>query len=187
MSDLYDDRRVSDRLGNAFRSARQKASSLFDHPEGAGDVMLQLNRMLPAEGWLTERMARLRTKARLMRKGHIARIKELRKEFGHLPPQAKGKVAKEIVARYKELRIDVRIERLDKAVAENERCIRQLTRRAQAHVQAHEHQELLQVLDAASKLQTHNAKLITLIERTEDRLNQIASMLAKQTPKGAPQ
>ncbi len=187
MSDLYDDRRVSDRLGDAFRNVRQKAASLFDHPEGADDVMLQLSRMLPAEGWLTERMARLRTKAHLMRKGHIARIENLRKEFGHLPPQAKGKVAKEIVARYKELKIDVRIERLDKAVAENERRIRQLTRRAQAHVQAHEHQELLQVLDAASKLQAHNAKLLTLIERTENKLNRIATTLAKQAPEGAPQ
>jgi hypothetical protein len=72
-------------------------------------------------------------------------------------------------------------------VAENERRIRQLTRRAQAHVQAHEHQALLQVLDAASKLQAHNAKLLTLIERTENKLNRIATTLAKQAPEGAPQ
>ena len=148
--------------------------------------MLQLKRMLPAEGWLAERMARLRAKAHLMRKGHIARIEGLRKEFGKLPPQAKAKVAKELAARYKELKIDARIERLDKAVAENERRIRQLTRRAQAHVQAHEHQDLVHVLDAASKLQAHNAKLLKIIERTEAKLSRIAKTLAKQVPEGAP-
>ncbi|MCK4342534.1 MAG: hypothetical protein KAY37_12515 [Phycisphaerae bacterium] len=187
MSDLYEDRRVSNRLGNAFRSVQDKATSLFDHPEGADDVMLQLKRMLPAEGWLTERMARLRAKAHLMRKGHIARIEGLRMEFGQLPPKAKEKAATEIAARYKELKIDVRIERLDKAVAENERRIRQLTQRAQGHVQAHEHQELVQVLDAASKLQAHNARLLKIIERTEAKLSRIAKTLAKQAPVEAPQ
>ena len=185
MSDLCENRTVSDRLGDAFRGARRKANSLFDHPEGADDVMLQLRRMLPAEGWLTERLARLRAKAHVMRRGHTARIEGLRKEFGKLTPQAKAKVAKELAARYKELKIDVRIERLDKAVAENERRVRQLTQRAQAHVKAHEHQELVQVLDAASKLQAHNAKLLKIIEHTEAKLIHIAKTLAKQRPEGA--
>ena len=187
MSDLYDDRRVSDRLGAAFRNVRQKAASLFDHPEGADDVLLQLKRMLPAEGWLTERMARLRAKAHLMRKGHIARVEELRQRFGHLPPAAKAKVAQEIVARYQELKIDARIERLDRAVAENERRIRRLTLQAQSCVQNHEHQKLLQVLESASKLQAHNARLFKIIERTEAKLGRITKVLAEQAPPDGPQ
>ena len=62
--------------------------------------MLQLKRMLPAEGWLTERMARLRAKAHLIRRGHVARIAELKRSAGKLSAEAKRKLARELTARY---------------------------------------------------------------------------------------
>lgn len=99
--------------------------------------MLQLKRMLPVEGWLTERMARLREKAHLVRKGHIARIEDIQGHISSLPPIAKRNAARELAARYKELKLDQRLERLDKAVAENERRIRELARQAQAYVIRH--------------------------------------------------
>ncbi len=184
MSDLHDDRRVSDFLGRGFRHLRKKASSLFDQPEGADDVMLQLKRMLPAEGWLTERMARLRAKAHLVRKGHVSRIEELRSNAKKMPPEAKRKMARELAARFRELKIDVRIERLDKAVAANERRIRQLTRDAQANLQRHDYRKVVDILEAASKLQEHNAKLLKAIERTEAKLGNIAKRLAGDFPEG---
>ena len=77
MSDLDQGHRVSKHLKRGFRNLRHEARHLDEHPEDAQDIMLQLKRMLPAEGWLTERMARLREKAHYVRKGHIARIEEI--------------------------------------------------------------------------------------------------------------
>jgi len=181
MSDLHEDRRVGNMLGHGFRRLRKKASSLFDHPEGADDVMLQLKRMLPAEGWLTERMARLRAKAHLIRRGHVARIKELRGGLARMPPEAKRRISREMVTRYSELKLDLRLERLDKAVAENERRIRELTRSAQQNLQRHDYRELVNILEDASKLQAHNAKLLRTIERTEAKLVTAAKRIAQQS------
>ena len=130
MSDLYADHHVSKRLTRGFRHLKDRAGNLFERPQDTGNVMLQLRRMLPAEGWLTQRMARLRAKAHFMRKGHIARIEELRGTIDKLPAHAKAKIAKEFTSRYKELKIDERIERLDRLVASNERTVRDLTQQA---------------------------------------------------------
>lgn len=181
MGDLHEDRRLCNSLGDGFRSLKGKASCLFDHPDGADDVMLQLKRMLPAEGWLTERMARLRAKAHLIQRGHVARIEELRDSVQKLPPEAKRRAARELATRYRELKIDARIERLDKAVAENERRIRQLTRGAQGSLQSHDFRKLVDILESASKLQAHNAKLLRIIERTEAKLVAAARQIAKQS------
>ena len=183
MSDLTEGRTMSDRLTRGFRHLRQEAGSLFERPQEAGDVMLQLRRMLPAEGWLTERMARLRAKAHYARKGHVARIEDLRDVIGKLPPQGKAKVGKELAARFKELKIDVRIERLDRLVTSTERRVRDLTQEAQALLAKHDHQKLVEVLKAAEKTQHHCSKLISLIERTEKKLLDAAAAAAQQTAK----
>ncbi len=180
MSDIYEDRAVADRLTRGFKRARKEASTLLERPEGAGDVMLQLRRMLPAEGWLTERMARLRAKAHQIRNGHTAKMEELQHVSGKLPPLEKRKLSIQFQRRYKELKLDVRIERLDKAVAENERRIRELTRRAQQHLANHEYQHVPAVIEAAEKLQRHNARLIRTIERTEKHLLSTGLRIAKQ-------
>ena len=182
MSDLYQDGRIAKKLTRGFRRVRNEAATLFDRPDGADDVMLQLRRMLPAEGWLTEQMASLRARAHHIRKGHVARIEGIQHVIGKLPPLEKRKLAIELQSRYKELKLDLRIERLDKAVTENERRIRELTRHAQAYLKANEHRRLVGVLEAAGKLQKHNAKLIRTIERTETRLLATAVEVAKNTP-----
>ncbi|MBN1346700.1 MAG: hypothetical protein JXQ73_28675 [Phycisphaerae bacterium] len=53
VDDLYEDHRVADRLTSGFRRLRKDAGTLTERPKGADDVMLQLRRVLPAEGWLT--------------------------------------------------------------------------------------------------------------------------------------
>jgi len=180
MRDLNDDRRMARSLRKRFQHLRHEAHHLHEHPEEAQNIMLQLRRMLPAEGWLTERMARLREKAHHARQGHAARIRELETEIAKLPAEARAKAARELAARYNELNLDRRLERLDKAVAENERRIRKLTRQAEADLQACDYKALVGVLEAASKLQRHNARLFRLIDRTEARLLAAARQAARQ-------
>ena len=181
MSDLYKDRRVSRRLGKNLRHLKRDANRLYEHPEDAPNIMLQLKRMLPAEGWLTERMARLREKAHFVSKGHVARIEEVQEHIAQLPPAARKKAARELGARYKELGLDQRLERLDRAVAENERRIREITGQAEAYLARDDHRGLQDVLEKASKLQRHNEKLFKLIDRTESRLMAAAKQAAKQS------
>lgn len=181
MSDLQEDRSISDRLTRGFRNLRKEASNLSQRPQEAGDVMLQLRRMLPSEGWLTQRMARLRAKAHFARKGHIARIEELRGVIGKLPARAKAKTGRELAARFKELNLDERIERLDRLVASNERTIRDLTQQAQAYLGEHNNQKLVDVLKAAEGTQQRCTRLIKLIERTEKKLLTVAKTAARQS------
>ncbi len=180
MTDLTEDRTVSDRLRSGFKRVQSMAGDLQKRPNKAIDVFSQLKRMLPAEGWLTDRMARLREKAHNMRAGHIARIVELEKAFKDLPVDAKRKAAEEIKTRYKEQKLDHRLERLDHAVAEAEKRIKILTRQAQVYLRQHDHRRLVDVLEQASKLQEHNAKLLKSISRTEETLIKFAVQAAKQ-------
>ncbi len=179
--DLYEDRGIADRLFRGFRDLRRRADTLHEHPKDAGDVMLQLRRMLPAEGWLTERMARLREKAYRIRVGHVARIEEIQAHISKLAPVERRKVASELAARYKELKLDLRIERLDKAIAACEMQIRQLTQRAQTSLANHDHRTLVDILEAAKKLQHHNAKLLKAIGRTETHLLRTAKHIAQKS------
>jgi len=125
-------------------------------------------------------MARLREKAHLVRQGHLTRIKELEQHMAGLPPEVSRKAAQELTTRYKELQLDTRLERLDRAVAENERRIRQLTKQAETDLEAGNHRALANVLDAAARLQRHNAHLFKLIDGTELRLMSAARQAAGQ-------
>lgn len=179
-SDLYQDERLSRHLGKGLRALKKKASGLFDHPEGADDVALQLRRMLPAEGWLTEHLARLREKAHNMRIGHITQVEEIGKHLGELLLPARRKAASEMAALYKELRFDERLERLDRAVAANEQRIRQLTAAAEEALSRQDHRHLVDILNQAGKLQKHNSTLLKAIRRTEDHLENAAKRVAER-------
>ncbi len=180
MRDLQEDESVSDRLTRGFRHLRREADLLHQRPERADDIMLQLKRMLPAEGWLTARLAKLRARAHFMRNGHIARFKELRDSLKKLPHKARRRAARALRARYTELKIDARLERLDKTVAAYERRIRDLTQQAAEDLAAHEYQKLAGVLEAAARLQKHNTKILRIIERTEAHLLEVAGKVAKE-------
>jgi predicted metal-dependent hydrolase len=140
--------------------------------------MRRLKRMLPAEGWLTQRLARLREKAHLARKGHVARIDELRLVLDKLAPEAKKRASQELAARYKELQLDTRLERLDAIAAENERRIRLLNGEAQTALQRYDYRRLSELLKAAEKLQKHNGWLLKHIERAESKLAQLTQQIA---------
>lgn len=178
---LRQDHIVSDLLGHRLRDVDRQVDHLHEHPREAEDVLLQLRRMLPAEGWLTERLSRLRESAFRVRQGHIARIEEIQHLLKNLSPEEKRKAAEELAGRYKELNLDLRLDRLDKAVAVNERAIRDLTRQAEGYLAANDYRRLHGVLEAAQKLQKHNSHLFTLINGAEKRLSHLASNVAKKS------
>ncbi len=184
MSDLYRDRRVSNQITKKLKKIRHNAKTLDEHPQEAPNIMQQLKRILPAEGWLTERMAQLRAKAHQVRKGHIARLDETRDVFAKLPVSVKKKSAADLADRYRQIiGIDTRLERLDKAVAENEKRIRELTYQAQQYTAKHDYPKQSACLKAAEKLQHHNSKLLKTINRTEGKLSAIIKKIAQQTEK----
>ena len=182
MSDLYRDRRLSKQLAKRMKDVRHEARALDEHPEETSDVLQQLRKILPAEGWLTQRMAQLRAKAHRIRNGHIARLKETRNVFSKLPTSVKKKAAADLADRYNEIvGIDGRLQRLDRAVAENERRIYQLTREAQKYTTQSNPKKLQEAIRAAERLQHHNSRLFKIIVRTEDKLTRLAMQVADKT------
>lgn len=181
MADLYRERHLSKKLDKGLRKVRKDANTLDEHPEETGNIAAQIKRMLPAQGYLTERMARLRAKAHQVRNGHIARLEETRSVFAKLPTSARKKGAAELSARYNQMvGIETRLERLDKSVAENEKRIRDLTEKARDYTAKYNHRGLVEALKAAEKLQHHNSKLFKIIDRTENKLSAIAKQIAKE-------
>jgi chromosome segregation ATPase len=140
--------------------------------------------MLPAEGYLTERMAKLRTKAHRIRNGHIARLKETRHVFSKLPVSARKKAAANMAEGFSKLvGIDTRLQRLDRSVAENEKRIRDLTQKASQYSADYDHKKLVDCLKQAEKLQKHNSQIFKIIERTENKLTAIAKKIASEAKK----
>ncbi len=181
MADLYRQRHLSKKLDHGLRTLRKEAKTLHEHPEEGADIATQIKRMLPAQGYLTERMAQLRTKAHQIRNGHIARLDETRTTFSKLPTSAKKKASKQLVAAYNQMvGIDTRLGRLDGAVAENEKRIRELTEKAREYTANYDHRGLVEALKAADKLQHHNSTLIKIIARTENKLSAIAKRIANE-------
>lgn len=178
LRDLQRDRRVAEHVDTQLRQLRTEADFLITRPDAAGDFMLQLRRLLPEEGWLTQQLARLRETAHHERAGHLARIAELRDVVQRLPPEACATAAQELAARYAQLSLDTRLDRLDRAVAEFERRIRDLTQRAEACLARHDYRPVEGLLEEAARLQAHNARLLRLIERTEQRLLSVARQIA---------
>ena len=182
MSDLYRDKRLSNRLTKKMKDIRHKTEKLDEHPEENKEILPQLRKVLPAEGWLTQRMAQLRAKAHRIRNGHVARLKETRNVFSKLPTSVKKKAAAELADRYNQIiGIDTRLIRLDKAVAENERRIYQLTQEAQRYTARSDPGKLRDAIRAAEKLQRHNSKLFKIIVRTENKLARVAMQVADKT------
>ena len=146
------------------------------------DVRLQLGRVLPQEGALTERLAQLRAQCHHMRVGDAARFEQLRRSVDQLSPEAQQHLNARLSEQYAALRLDARLERLDRAVAELERRVRQLTSRAQQRLAAYDYQVVPALLEEAERLQVHNVHLLRIIELTEARLLFAVNHLAAETP-----
>jgi hypothetical protein len=103
MADLYRERHLSKKFDHGLRTLRKEAQNLHEHPEEAADIATQIKRMLPAQGYLTESMARLRTKAHRIQKVHIARLEETRHVFSKLPASAKKEASAGLTAAYNQM------------------------------------------------------------------------------------
>jgi hypothetical protein len=177
---LYQDEHVGERLSRGLTRVRQEAQDLSRHPENTPNVLDQIQRILPAEGWLTERLAQLRAKSHRFRNGHLARIEELRHLEGRLSPEARAQAQRELAERYQELKLDKRLERLDLAVAETERRIRQITQEAREAGARNDVRRIAELLISAENLQKHNRTLFETIDRTERKLVQLAQEIDRQ-------
>jgi len=184
IADARRERHVSKDLSRGFRRAEEKADHLYEHPEDAGDIMLQLRRMLPAEGWLTQRLSGLRAKIQRLQQGQFEQVQEIQSELRRLDPKQREQAAKELTSGYKELRLDVRLDRLDHQVAETERRIMGLTRQAEARLAEHDYRQLHGILEEAQELQTHNSKLFKHIRQTEEQIVGVARQVARAQLKG---
>jgi hypothetical protein len=172
MSDLYEDRSVEERIRRSLGRTRDESRHLADHPQDASNVMERLNRLLPAEGWLTERLAQLRAKAHLIREGHVHRLQEFEQFLSTVSPQARKRLATDLQKRYeKVVGTDHRLDELDWAVAEKEKRVRDLTAEARQALARYDYVKLYELMDQAEKLQRHNEKLLKIIEGTERKLN----------------
>jgi hypothetical protein len=181
MSDLDEDCRVGDRLRDGLHRLRKQVYGMEDHPEQANGVMQQIQKALPAEGWLTERLAQLRARSHLIREGHAHRLQELEQFISPLPHAARKQLSDMLTSRYQQvLGMDDRMERLDLAVAENERRVRELTLEARQALIRYDYAKLYDLLDKAEKLQKHNEKLLRVIERTEKKLTHLVQDVAQE-------
>jgi len=178
---LYRDRHLSNDLTKGLRNLGRKAKESHGRPQDVQDIASQITKMLPAQGHLTERMAELRAKAHQVRNGHIARLEETRQAFANASTAAKKQAAAKLAANYGQLvDMDSRLEQLDKAVAETEIRIRQLTQAAMQQAKRYNHQGLFHTLKQAEKLQSHNSELFKVIERTEKPLSNLIHKVTKE-------
>jgi len=76
--------------------------------------------------------------------------------------------------------MDTRLQRFDRAVAENEERIHDLNRQAQTYATEYNYRKLNDVLKPAERLQHHNTHPIKIIERTESKLSSIAKQVAEE-------
>ena len=179
MSRLFRERHLSHEIERRLNGIRRQSATLRDRPEQAADVVRQIRQMLPAQGHLTDRMAKLRAKAHQIRNGHIARLEETRHVYAKLPRSVKKQAAAELAAAYNQMiGMDTRLERLDRAVAENEKRIREATQKAQDRAMQYDHRGLVECLKGAERLQKHNSRLFKTIESTEAKLTAIAKQIA---------
>jgi hypothetical protein len=180
MNDLYEDRRVSHRLADRFKNIKKEIKLDGERSPESQDIVFQLQRILPAEGWLTERLAKLREKIHHLEEGDIERIRELQKDWSTLPPQAKEKAGRELQDRYKALNLERRLDRLDEAAAANEKRICQINEQARNCAATNDYSKLTELLKAANVLQKHNSRLFKIMNQTEAKLTSLVKEIVKQ-------
>lgn len=174
ITDLLQDREASLRTADQLEYLRRESDWLGQRDDLDERIRRQLQRMLLVQGALTQRLAQLREKSHLARKGELHRIEALKKQLAGLPDAAKAKAVKQIRQAWKEADLDTRLERLDRTVAVTEKQIRDLTQQAEQALTRKKYDQVPKLLDKAAKLQKHNTQLMRRIEHTEKRLLKLA-------------
>jgi len=181
LTELFRDRHLSGDLQKNIRHIRHKSRQPDPNTEKTNDIVRQLQRILPAEGYLTQRMAQLRSRVFQIRNGHVARLEETRTILQNAPTADKKRAAERLMARYQQMvGIDTRLERLETAVTENEKHIHDLTRQAQEYASKYNQKGLYDCLKQAERLQKHNSRIFKLITGTEKKLIHLAQTTANE-------
>lgn len=179
---MYRNRSISDKISKQLRNLRKDSDLIKDRPEHINDTVVQIKRLLPEEGWLTRRMSDLRTRAHHMKNGHIAKMQETRNITKDLPTQLKKQISTEIIDRYNKIvDFDKRIERLDAITTANEKKIKQLTIQAEKYALEYNFKGLTDIIEKAQKLQDHNSRIFKIIEKTENKLSNLAQKVIDET------
>ena len=128
--------------------------------------------VLPAEGWLTERWPDFEPRPTTSERGISPGSMKRRRLVARLPDSNKRQAASALAEKYRQLLdVDTRLERLDKAVAENERRIRQVTRgRRDGGREVRFPKARGSHRDRPRSSRAINEELFKLIDRTERKL-----------------
>lgn len=175
---MYNYRSISNRISGQLR--KLKRPSIGDKNGQSTDILLQLQRILPEQGFLAGQMASLRKNAHLISNGHIAKIRDIKKLCRGMPAWQKNKVSELLIEHYrKESDIDKRLERLEALVAAAEKQSHDLIGRAQICVQTNNFRQYDHIIRKAQKLQDHITHIIKVIIRTEKKLSETAYKIAR--------
>ncbi len=172
------DKGVSERLFRGMKHLRNEVKHDGSRPGNLQDITNQIRRMLPEEGWLTQRLAGLREKIEYIRRGELERVEDIAKALHQLTPEERARALDRMKKHYRESQLLVKLDQLDKAVAANEARIVNLTRHAQAYADSHDHQSLLKSLTLAEKLQKQNSQLFKWMNQVEREIEAIARKAA---------
>lgn len=181
---LYRYRGLSKKITENLRKLKKPSELLGDKNKQSTDLLIQLHRILPEQGFMTERMAELRKTAYQVRNGHIARMNETKKLCHQIPAWQARKISRLMIEHYrKQTNLEKRLERLESLVTATEKQNRQLIAYAKKCVRTQNYKEFDQVIHKAKKLQSHVTHIINAIIRTEKKLSAIAHKIAKDNTK----
>ena len=180
---MYRFRNLSENISKKLRQL-PKPSELLGDKKQSTNLLIQLQRILPEQGFLINRMAELRAKVHMVKNGHIAKIKEIRKLYKLIPNHQKREVSKHMIEYYRnETDFEKRLERLESLVTAAEKQNSELMANAKACVERHKFKEFDHIVHKAQRLQDHITHIIKIIIRTEKKLSEAAHKIVQENIK----
>lgn len=175
--------KLGHRIQEEISSVQKDSKYISNNPDTAKRIQIQIEKILPQAGILTVKMAELRRKANLIKNGHAVKLKQLRNILQRTPADKRASIVSQMRKVYKQFNFDQRIERLDNVVAETEKRIRQTLNRSIQKLSQKDTAGLNKLLNHAKRLQKHNIKLLSTIQRSEKKLLSHSIKIIKQGDK----
>ena len=173
LAEVRDLRQHMQSMGRQIDELKSNSLWLEREPVLAEQVKRRLEQMLPEQGQLTRRLSHLRQMMHRARRGEVMQVKALEKAFKQLPADARAAAAKRLRRQCNEASLVRRLDRLDRAVAEAERRLKEVTTGIERALDERRFRDVSPLMDGAQKLQHQMQNLIVRIERTEHQLLQI--------------
>jgi hypothetical protein len=177
---MYNYRSLSNNISGQLRKLKRTTELLGDKNSQSTDLVLQLQRILPQQGFLAGQMAGLRKKAHLVRNGHIAKIKDIKKLCRQMGPLQKREISRQMIEYYqKETDLEKRLERLEGLITDIEKQSRELIVRAQICVKNNDFKQYDDIINKAKRLQDRVTHIIKIIIRTEKKLSATSQKIVR--------